>query len=238
MLGKEYTVGNFATTNIHSSEGDPEGHRETTKLIFTLRLILRQAIVGGSFHRPTSHLRPFSLLCYLSLVAWGISSLLFSHLPLFFSFSFISPHRISPYSCCCCPPQEWTLIPFPGITGVLRWVSPHPPFLSAFLNGVEGLCQARPSKERAVSLVSYSKRSSVLPFGTLSRLIYWGLFWKRNSWDGGGEGKFWGQKNCHLVSKGLWIMEGYGRFANEDLNVLLLQMILHFAAFKNIKRPF
>ena len=94
MLGKEYTVGNFATTNIHSSESDPEGHRETTKLIFTLRLILRQAIVGGSFQRPKSHLRPFSLLCYPSLVAWGISSLLFSHLPLFFSFSFISLHGI------------------------------------------------------------------------------------------------------------------------------------------------
>lgn len=173
-----------------------------TKLVFTCRLIRGQGTVGGSFQRPTSHLGPFYLPHYLSHVVRRIRTGLFSHLPLFFPFSFISLHWTPPYSCCCGPPREWTLMLFP-VTGV-RWVlSPHPLFLSAFLDGAGGLHQAR---------TFYSKCSSVLPFTTCCLLIYWGLFCKRNTCGGGGEGKLLKTKNLSFGFKrlmnngGLWFL--------------------------------
>lgn len=146
-----------------------------TKLIFTLRLILRQGMVGGSF--PKTQVPFMALLTpgYLSLVAWGISLLLFSHLPLFFYFP---AQNFSLFLLLLSTSQMDSCVSLSLVPGVPLNGGHLTPFVSAW-KGVKGSHQARPSEGKSVSLVSSSKCCSVLPFATCSLLIYWGLFWKR-----------------------------------------------------------
>lgn len=177
LVGEECGAGSFAITDLHSPWSDTGGHREMTKLSFTLRLSGGQGTVGGSFWWPKSHLRPCSVLCYLSLVARRISFLRFSQPPLFSPYLFDFP-AMSSSLLLLRPPhhREWMTMCFPvtGVTGI-RWVlSPPPLCLFAFLDGAGGLRWARPSQQKSISLAFYSKRSSVLLFTTCCLLIDWG----------------------------------------------------------------
>lgn len=127
-----------------------------TKLIFTLRLMVGQVItVGGCFQRPKSHLGSFSLLHYWSHVATGLS---FFHIFLFHIFPFLF-YFIALNSALFLLLLSTTRMD--SDTFSCHWchmsVSPHSPFLSAFLNVPEGLCQVRPSQEKSGQLASYSR---------------------------------------------------------------------------------
>lgn len=162
-------------------------HREMTKLIFTLGLL----IGAGYLERPLG----VFLFHYLNHIARGIpSSQFFTYFSIFpFLFYFHTPN-----SSLFLLLHENGLILFSvtGVTGVTGVKGIYHLILHFSLNFwmypkfVPG--QARPSQET-------SQSSSVLPLTTCCLLIYWGCFCNTNSWSGGGEGKLLKTKN--LVSK-------------------------------------
>ena len=106
-----------------------------------------------------------------------------------FLYSSISLHRISSYSCCCCPPHKWThVFPFPWCQG-FPWMGVTSLHFS--LHGREWKAPTRPDLQRkkSVSLVSSSSAPLSCHLQHVVCLFTEVYFGRENSWDGGGEGK-------------------------------------------------
>lgn len=202
-----------------------------TKLICTLRFILGQGMVGGSF--PKTQVPFMALLTPMLSEPGGLRNL---------TLTFFTPFSILLFPC-----TEFLLIPaaavhltngcicfpFPGVRGFLEWGSPHS----------ISLCISEGS-ERLPPGQTFRGKICFIRFPLPSAPLSWHLqhvvclftevyFGRENRWDEGGEGKpLKTKKNGHLVLKQLWVMEDYALFANKDLNVLLLQMILPFTVLK------